>query len=165
MHGFFLVLFAVLQATLVNYIEIFSIKPNLFLVYVVIICCFCDRIEGGAVGFAFGFAFDLLTGKIWGLYSLLGLICGFFISHFCRKVLRNNNLIIVFIFVFIGTIIFETIYYIISLIYIESYSFLTAFFRIILPESFYNVLVSLPVYLLISRFAKRLYVDKGEIIG
>ncbi len=164
-HGVFLVLFSIFQATWINYIEIFNIKPNLFLIYVIIVCCFCGCVEGGTVGFAFGLALDLLIGRVWGLNALLGLICGFFVSHFCDKAIRNNNVFIVCIFTFLGTIVFETIYYVVSLLFVENLGFLTAFFKIVLPESLYNAVIAIPVYFLFSKLAKRLYVDKGEIIG
>lgn len=165
MHGTFLLVFSILQSTWLNSIAIFNVKPNLFLVYVIMICCFCSRIEGATLGFVFGFVLDILIGRFWGMNTVLGMIAGFFIAHLCERVLGNNNILIILLIVLIGSFVYEGIYYFVSYLFSENLNFKTAIFRIIFIESLYNAVAALPVYFLAARFIKRLYVDKGENIG
>lgn len=165
MHGAFLLVFAILQSTWLNSIAIFGVKPNLFLVYLIMICCFCSRIEGATLGFVFGLVLDILIGRFWGMNAVLGMLAGFFAAYFCERVLRNNNILIIILIVLLGSFVYESIYYFISYLFSENLNIKTAIFRIILLESLYNAVAVLPVYLLAARFIKRLYIDKGENIG
>ncbi len=165
MHGAFLIVFSILQSTWLNSIAILNVKPNLFLVYVIIICCFCNRIEGATLGFVFGLVLDILIGRFWGMNAVLGMLAGFFIAHACERVLGNNNILIIVLIVLIGSFVYESIYYFLSYLFSENLNFKTAIFRILFPESLYNAVAALPVYFLAARFIKRLYIDKGENIG
>ncbi len=164
-HGGFLLIFSVLQATWLDCIEIFGIKPNLFLIYIIVVCCFCDRIEGGAVGFVAGFALDMLVGGIWGLNSVIGLLLGFCISHFYARIISNNNLLVTLAFVLAGTLLYESIFCFIAFMRTENVSFFQSLAKIVLPECGYNMVASVPLYFIIKRFAKFLYTDKGDVIG
>ena len=164
-HGGFLLIFSILQATWLDCIEIFGIKPNLFLVYIIVICCFCGKIEGGAVGFAAGLLLDMLIGRIWGLNAVLGLILGFCMSHFYARVISNNNLLVTLALVLVGTLLYESLYCFIAFLRVENVSFFPSMAKIVLPECGYNMVASVPIYLIVKRFAKFLYTDKGDIIG
>ncbi len=164
-HGGFLLIFSILQATWLDCIEIFGIKPNLFLVYIIVICCFCCRIEGGAVGFAFGFALDMLAGQIWGLNAIIGMLLGFCIAHFYGRIISESNFIVTMALVFVGTLLHEMCYCFIAFLRTESVSFFQSLIKIVLPECGYNMVAAVPLYFIIKRFAKFLYTDKGDVIG
>ncbi len=164
-HGAFLLVFSILQSTWLNSIAVFNVKPNLFVVYLIMICCFCNRVEGATLGFVFGFVLDILIGRFWGMNAVLGMLAGFFIAHVCERVLGNNNILIIVLIVLIGSFVYESIYYFISYLFSENLNFKTAIFRIIFLESLYNAVAAMPVYFLAARFIKRLYIDKGENIG
>ena len=165
MHGGFLLIFSILQATWLDCIEICGIKPNLFLIYIIVICCFCSRIEGGAVGFAAGFALDMIMGGIWGLNAVLGLLLGFCISHFYAKIISNSNLLVTLALVFVGTLLYEAFFCFIAFLRSENVSLFQSIVKIVLPECGYNMVASVPLYFIIKRFAKFLYTDKGDVIG
>ncbi len=164
-HGVFLLIFSILQATWLDCIEIFGIKPNLFLVYIIVICCFCGRAEGAAVGFAFGFALDMLIGRTWGANALLGMLLGFCIANFCERVLSDSNFFITLALVLVGSLLYETFYYSVAFLRTENSGFFSLLIKIIIPECGYNLVTSVPVYFIIKRFAKLLYTDKGDAIG
>lgn len=164
-HGGFLLIFSILQATWLDCIEIFGIKPNLFLVYTVVVCCFCGRVEGGAIGFAAGFILDMLVGRIWGLNAVLGLILGFCIAHFYARIISNSSLFVTLILVLAASLLYETVYFFIAFLRAENVSFFSSLVKIVFPECVYNMAASVPLYFIIKRFAKFLYTDKGEMIG
>ncbi len=164
-HGIFLLIFSILQATWLDCIEIFGIKPNLFLIYILVICCFCGRVEGAAVGFAFGFALDMLVGQVWGINALLGMLLGFCTANFCERVLSESNFFITLALVLVGSLLYETFYYSIAFLRSESSSFFPSLIKTIIPECLYNIVVSAPLYFIVKHFARLLYTDKGDAIG
>lgn len=165
MHGVFLLLFSILQSTWLEYIGIFGVKPNLFLVYIILICCYCERIEGATIGFVFGFVLDMLIGRFWGLNAIIGMILCYSVSLFCEKLLSNNNVLISMVFVFVASLIHEGIYYFISFLGMDNLNFGVALLWRIFPESVYNAIVAFMLYFLLNRLAKFFYTDKGETIG
>lgn len=165
LHGAFLLAFSIFQATLVDCIEIFSVKPNLFLIYIVVLCAFCGKSEGAILGAVFGLVLDMLTGRLWGLNAVLMMLLGFFTSYFCERVLRENNILVIFIMVFIETLVYEAVYGAIYLLTLNGGNFFLILLRVVIPEGFYNIVACVPVYLLVKKMGKVLYSDKGETIG
>ncbi len=165
LHGAFLLVFSIFQATFIDCIEIFSVKPNLFLIYIVVVCTFCGKTEGAILGAVFGLIFDMLIGRLWGLNAILMMLLGFFTSYFCERVLRDNNILVVLIMVFIETLVYEAVYGAIYLLTLNGGNFFSLILRVVIPESFYNVIACVPVYFLVKKMGKVLYSDKGETIG
>lgn len=164
-HGVFLLIFSIVQSTWLNGIEILNVKPNLFLVYLIIICCICEKKEGATVGFVFGLVLDVLIGNFLGFNAILGLLSGFFLAYFCERVLRKNNIIVTITMVFFASIVYETIYGLISSVFYGNMHLGLLIVRNILPESLYNILAAVVLYFPVMKFAKYLYVDKGETVG
>lgn len=164
-HGFFLILFASLQSTWMNAIEIMGVKPNLFLVYSIIISCFSGKKEAATVGFLFGMTLDLIIGQVWGLYALFGMILGFTIAYFFENGGGKRNLIFVFFLVLVCSWLLEFAYYLFSFASVENINLKYAVLNIIIPEGFYNVLMGIIIYLITGKLIKFLYGDKGELIG
>ena len=148
-HGACLFLFSVIQPTILGKFEIFGAKPNLFLIYIIVVSFFCNRKEGMTIGFVFGFIFDLLIGRVLGLNAVLMLLLSYFISCFCEKVISKNNFLIVAGFTIIATFFYELVYYIIA--YLGDLEFKTAFVRILLPEILSNMIFSAFIYFIVKK--------------
>ena len=166
MHGGFLLLFTVLQATLIEYARLFGVKPNLLLIYIFVLAFFCSsKAESAAVGFAFGLALDICIGRILGVNALCGLISGFFVTYFCERVLGSINVFIVLFSVILLTVLYEFAYYLFSFGIIGKLDLAYAIKKVILIEGVYNGILSLPLYFILKNLTKYLYADKGESIG
>ena len=135
---------------------------NLTLIYIIVLSCFCGKVEGAAVGFIFGLMLDLITGKIWGLYAILGMIIGFSVSNFCERLYGQKNIVFTLVLVLIGTWLMEFLYYLICFFSVDNISLKYALLRVILPEGVYNAVVAVPFYWIIRKIAKFIYNDKGE---
>ncbi len=164
-HGVFLLIFSIIQSTWLDGIEILNVKPNLFLVYLIIICCFCEKKEGASVGFIFGLILDVLIGRFWGFNAILSMLTGFFLAYFCERVLRKNNVFVIMMMVFFTSFIYETIYGLISFVFGGNMHFGSLLVRVVLPESLFNMVAALVLYFPVKKFTKYLYIDKGESIG
>jgi rod shape-determining protein MreD len=162
-HTIFIFVFSIIQATLFNYLSILGVKPNLFLIYVVLISCIASQKEGAILGFVSGLVLDILVGKIIGLNAILMMLVSVLISNFCINFIRNLNIVVVLTIVVVITLIYELFYYIIA--FLGDLHLGTIFIKILLPECLYSVIATIPIYLLINKFSKRLWTDKGEGIG
>ncbi|MBR5155333.1 MAG: rod shape-determining protein MreD [Clostridia bacterium] len=151
-HGIFLVIFSIIQPTWLEYIAIFGVKPNLFLIYTVIISCYCSKKEGAIIGFFFGLILDLLTGNAIGLNGCLMLLVAFFTAHFCEKVIRNNTLPSIMVIVFVTTLFYELLYYIIA--FLGDLDLGNALLKVLIPECLYCSIASIPLYYIVPKTEK-----------
>ena len=147
-----LVLFiAILQTTLFDYIKIFNVKPNILLVFTVSFAIMNGNVNGAVAGFFSGMVFDLMTGSILGLNTLLsmytGLVCGNVNKRFYR-----DNIVVVMIMTFISTFLYSTIFYILT----RSagpvkINILHAIRHVVIPESIYNSFMSIFMYIIVIK--------------
>lgn len=162
-HGLFLAILLVVQTTWLEAIAVFGVKPNLFIVYIVTLSCFCSKKEGAIVGFFFGIMLDFAACKMIGLNAVLLLLLGFLTADFCEQVIRKNSVWIVMLITLVTSVCYELIYYVIS--FVGDLEFKAVFFRTLLPECIYNCLVTVPFYFVIKKLSSTLWTDKGESIG
>ncbi len=151
-HGIFLVVFAIIQPTWLEYIAILGVKPNLFLIYTVIISCYCSKKEGAIIGFFFGLFLDLLSGGAIGLNACLMLLTAFFTSSFCENFIRKNTLPGTMVIIFVTTFCYELLYYVIA--FLGDLDLGNAFLKVLVPESLYSVVASIPLYYIIPKTEK-----------
>ncbi|HWP34072.1 MAG TPA: rod shape-determining protein MreD [Thermodesulfobacteriota bacterium] len=59
-----------LQATLLAYLPFGVLKPDLVLLFLLYLAVRADPVEGGAVAFALGYGMDLLSGSMFGTFTV-----------------------------------------------------------------------------------------------
>ena len=93
----------VLQLTLVPFVSVSGIIPDLILIYIVIFSLRFGQIKGTFFGFAAGFFFDLFSGGLLGsamfAYTLAGFIAGYFYKDEFDEVFSNSFLFSSILFV------------------------------------------------------------------
>lgn len=146
---------ALLQSTFIDYIKIYNIKPNLFIIFIVSIALLRGNVEGATVGFFAGLVQDFASGRIIGLYAILGVYTGFIMGSFNKRLYRENVLVSIF-FTFIATLVYELAIYLTTVLSGISSDIFYAVQMIILPEAIYNGVMSIPVYILSIRLNYRL---------
>ncbi len=152
LHAVFLLIFSIIQPTLLEYIEILGVKPNLFLIYTIIISSICDKKEGAIVGFFFGLILDLIIGVHLGLNAVLMLILSIVVSDFCTRYIRNNTIFTTMVLVLAATILCEFMYYVIA--FLGNLHLGSAILKVLIPESIYCSLISIPLYFIIPKREK-----------
>jgi len=146
-------LIILLQSTVFDYIKIFNVKPNLIIVFVVSVALLRGNVEGAIIGFVTGLCQDMISGKLLGLYSLLGLYLGLIIGSVNKRLYRENFFVIIF-FAFISTVVYESIVYLLTSfrsIVENPVIMLFPFKNIILPEAVYNSIISILIYILVIK--------------
>jgi rod shape-determining protein MreD len=136
--------FLLLQSTWLDYIKINGVKPNLILIFTVIVALLRGYTEGAVVGFFAGIALDLLHGRFIGFYALLGLYLGLAVGYSNRRLYKENYLVMI-VFIFVSTTIYEFLVYFFSSLGTEM-NFNFAFKGNIIPEAIYNCFVAVIIY-------------------
>ena len=148
------ILFIVLvQSTILEYVKIYNIKPNLLIIFVICVAFLRGSTEGTIIGFFAGLLQDMLFGTMLGFYALLGMYLGLIVGMVNKRLYRENLLIIVF-FTFVSTIIYETCVFIftsLNIVISGQVSLLFPFGKVILPEAIYNSLISVFVYIFVIK--------------
>lgn len=145
-----------LQSTVLDYIRIYNVKPNLIIVFTVSVAFLNGSIEGAIVGFFAGLAQDMATGKLIGFYALLGLYLGLAVGSINKKLYKDNIFVVIF-FAFISTIVYESTVYLLwsfKSIIRGQVNLLYPISKIILPEAVYNSVISVFVYILVIHLSR-----------
>lgn len=164
-HVIFLLFIACFQGTLSDAVTIAGVSTNLFIIYISIISFLAYKTEGIIVAGAYGLALDILTARFEGVYTVLFIIIAFFIYNMAHKVFKEPKFYICALIVLFSSIFINTFYYLIVFLILHSVDIKYAIFKIILPEGFFDMVVSVPFYFLIRRITEHFYADKGEFIG
>jgi rod shape-determining protein MreD len=146
-----------IQSTILEYLNIFGIKPNIIITLVICIALLNGSIEGACVGFAAGLLQDILFGYSIGFYALLGMFLGYAAGS-SNKGLYKENFVVVVLFTFIWSFVYEFAVYFfgyIGDIFLRNIGLLYPIRRIIIPEAVYNSVISIPVYLLTVKITNR----------
>lgn len=159
LFSIYIFVIAIIQTTVLEYIRIFHVKPNLLLVLTVVAGLLEGSVEGAVIGFFTGLAQDIATGKLIGFYALLGMYIGL-IAGFINKRLYRENFFVVMFFTFLSTVVYEIAVYFLSAFLKGQMQLLYAFRYIILPEGIYNCIMSVFMFILIVKVK-----DKVENMG
>jgi rod shape-determining protein MreD len=157
--GLILVLAFVIQSTILHYIEIFGIKPNLIVMVTIYFALMQGSVEGAVVGLLGGILLDILVGRVFGLYSLIGMYTGIFAGHFNKRFFKENYLVAL-LFTFIFSFLYELIFYLLNYFIWGETRIIYVLQNIIIPEALYNCILAIPVYILIIKINR--WLEKKE---
>ncbi len=150
----------IIQSTFYLYFSQLFILPNTMVILIISFSIVTDDLEGALFGFFNGLLFDIMFGRVIGLYALIGLITGF-VSAKPFKEFSPNNFIIPSITIFLGTIFYEIMFFILAYLFkgrTDIFYYLT---HLVIPEAIANVMVSIVMYPLMFYFIKY-YAEKEK---
>lgn len=139
-----------LQSNFFTWFNISGIKPNLFIIFILIIGLYMGKNYGISLGVIFGLLLDLFIGKKFGMYAIeLGIVgaIGGFISN---KFSKDSKITIMLINAG-TTFICELFVYIYQIIIYKSNFELLAFIKIIFIEIIFNLILTILLYPLIQK--------------
>lgn len=146
----FIILFLLLQTTLLQYITVHGVIPNLLITFAVVAALLRNSTEGAAVGLISGMCLDMQFGPIKGLYALLGLYLGIAAGSVNRRMFRENLMVVIF-FTFLYSVAYESVVYIVNNIMSGDIHFIFALTTVILPEAIYNSAISVLLFPLVLK--------------
>lgn len=135
----------VLQATVFDFVSILGVKPDLVLLVVIFYGFIHGQREGAYLGFLGGLMTDFLTGHYIGLNALSKMAAGY-LAGMGQTKLYKENIFIATIVSLAGTVVGQTIYYLLLLVTGIKVSLYNGFFHVILPVALYNGLLTPLLY-------------------
>ncbi|MDL2248900.1 rod shape-determining protein MreD [Tyzzerella sp. OttesenSCG-928-J15] len=138
----------ILQSTLFENFELFSIRPNTALVILICFSVLRSDGESAAIGFFTGLLQDIVFGKAIGFFALLGMIIGYVCGKPFKDFYRENYFLPLFMVV-IATFFYEFSIYIFTFLFRGRLDVVYYLRRIIIPSVCYNAFITLPIYRII----------------
>lgn len=140
-----------LQSNFFNWFTISGVMPSLFVIFILFIGLFSNRITGIIYGIVIGAILDLIIGTKVGIYaSGLGII-GFLSSTFDKNFSKDSRATIMFM-VLGATLIFEVINYVLNYMLNGMSTELINFIKILAIEIIYNLIIVIILYPMIQKF-------------
>ena len=134
-----------LQCTVIDYISIGSITPNLPLILCVSMGLMRGRKVGLWTGFFSGLFIDLFYGSLFGFYALIYMYAGFISGHAFRSFYDDDLKVPVFLVA--GTdLLYNLGVYALQFLLRGRLGLWTYISRIIIPEIIYTVFLTIIVY-------------------
>lgn len=143
---FFMILISfLLQCTLLHVISIGSITPNLILILCISMGLMRGRKSGLWTGFFCGFLVDMFYGSVFGFYALIYMYIGF-LSGYAHRICYDDDIKVPVMLAGIGDLLYGLSVYALQFLLRGRLGLGTYLYRIILPEIFYTVILTLIVY-------------------
>ena len=134
-----------LQCTIMDYISIGSITPNLPLILCVAMGLMRGRKVGLWTGFFSGLFIDLFYGSLFGFYALIYMYAGY-ISGYAFRSFYDDDLKVPILLAGVGDLLYGISVYALQFLLRGRLGLGTYLYRIILPEIFYTIILTLVVY-------------------
>ena len=144
---FFLTVVAcfLLQCTVMNLISIGSVTPNLMLVLCISMGLMRGRKSGLWTGFFSGLLVDLFFGSVFGFYALIYMYIGY-LSGYAHRIYYDDNVKVPMFLAAIADFLYNLSVYGLQFLLRGRLGIQVYLYRIIIPEIFYTVFLTLIVY-------------------
>lgn len=162
----FIIVFFLLQTTVFQKLGFASIAPNLMLILTASFGFMRGKNEGMAVGFASGLLMDIFygVGGMIGFYALLYLVIGYG-NGFFERMFFEDDIKLPVALITGSELLFGLGNYIFLYMMRSRFDFWFYFWKIIMPELVYTIVVTLLVYQLILSVNQRLEDEEKRSAG
>ena len=134
-----------LQSTVMDLISIGSVTPNLMLVLCVSMGLMRGRKSGLWTGFLSGLLVDLFFGSIFGFYALIYMYIGY-LSGYAHRIYYDDDVKVPMFLTAGADLLYNLAVYGLQFLLRGRLGLRTYLYRIIIPEMFYTVFITLIVY-------------------
>lgn len=139
----------ILHSNLFSWFKIAGVMPNLFVIFILFIGLYSNKITGITYGIIIGLLLDLFIGKKVGITAImLGTVA--IMGVIFDKNFSKENRFTLIIMVMVSTTIFEVGSYFLSYFIYDNYIQIWPFIQILLIECMYNALLTIILYPLIQ---------------
>jgi rod shape-determining protein MreD len=153
--------FVTTQVTLLNFINIFGVTPNLVIILIVSISLLEGRLHGATIGFFTGLCLDAVIGIALGFQALLGMLLGFALGNLNKRFFKEN-IFVMAVGTFISTILFESASTFAYYLYGVEIEFFLTLKTIILPEAVINSVLGAALFLIIVQINRKIIYSEGK---
>lgn len=150
----FLIIYLI-QSNFFSWFNILEVKPNLFIIFALILGLFLGREYGFFFGIIFGLLLDIFCSNMIGINAITLGVVGFLAGILEKNFSREHKFTLLFITTIL-TFLGELIKYILILSTKQATVQIVAFGRILLIEIIYNILLAIIIYPAIVKFGEKL---------
>ncbi len=150
----FLIIY-LLETNLFLWFNLSNIKPNLFIILVLVIGLFGGKSLGSSLGIFFGICLDFFIGKNIGVGGIALGIIGFMGGYLDEKFSKDSR-ITMMITITLTTIIYETGIYTLNVLFNGAYIEIIDFIRILMIEIIFNLILTIILYPLIIKLGYKI---------
>lgn len=150
----FLILY-LLQANLFSWFNLAGVKPNLFVIFVLIIGLFAGEIRGVTLGILFGISLDFFIGRSIGISAIMLGIIGF-IGGILDKNFSKDSRLTMMIMIIIVTCLYEVGSYLFNYFVNNASINIILFIKMLIIENFFNIIITIILYPLITKVGYKL---------
>lgn len=143
--GILCILTAVLQTTLLSYIQIASIRPNLPVILTASFALMCGRESGMLIGFFTGILLDFFGGGILGFYALIYTVIGY-CAGYTYRIFYDDDIKTPLLLIGICDIAYGICQYVTTFLIRGRIQLFFYLRRIIIPEAIYTVIFAVFLY-------------------
>ncbi len=142
-----LIVLVIVQKTLIPFISLVGVTPDVLLIFVVLIALREGQIAGTVFGFIVGFMIDIVSGDFLGLSALTKTIAGFTAGYFYNEMnpLQTLGTYAFFIVVAVAAIVHNIIHFA-FLFQGLPVSITEVIFKFIIGSTVYTVFISLILF-------------------
>lgn len=135
-----------LQSTFFSFYSINGALPDLVLIFVLFYAFLHGDKKGAGYGFLCGLFEDLYMGRFIGTNALSKALTAYLIGHLQLR-LFNDNILVAMVVIFLGTILNSIFMLTLSWITFGSYNLHSTYFVIVVFQTIYNLLLTVPLYI------------------
>lgn len=140
-----------LQANFFNWFNIAGVKPNLFVLFILIVGLFTDRKLSIISALLFGFILDINNGKLIGISSIMFIIIAILAEIYNKNFSKDSRAT----FMLMGagaTALYEIGWYLLNVIELSMTIEIYAFIKILIVELIFNTLLTIILYPQIQKY-------------
>lgn len=149
------ILIYLLQSNFFSWFNLAGIKPNLFVILVLVIGLFSGRSMGTTFGIIFGVSLDFFIGKSIGISGIMLGIIGF-LGGYLDKSFSKDSRVTMITMITMSTFIYELGLYLFNYFINSAHMAVFTFVKILLIEIIYNVILTIIIYPIIMKFGYKI---------
>lgn len=150
-----ILLFLILQSTLCEKISVASIKPNLLIILIVSFGLMRGRRSGMMIGFFCGLLSDIFFESIIGFNAIIYMWVGYLSGYFYR-IFYDDDIKTPLFLISVSDLAYGVIHYCFRFLLRGRIEFFTYLWRVILPEMFYTLILTIVCYRILYLINRRL---------
>lgn len=142
-----LLIIAVFQPTVVSWIRIFGVSPDLFLIFVICAAMLRGMWDGAICGFVFGLTLDMIIGRMIGMNAILYMYVGLATGMLNERYISSDSATTDAVFVFANALLCGILYFAAYKMVWGNLRFVTAFIKTILPKAVYSAAAAFVLFI------------------
>ena len=154
-----------LQANFFNWFNIAGIKPNVFVILILIMGLYSNKYVSYSMATILGLLLDFFCGKAIGIYGIIFLLTVILAKTLDKNFSKDNRMIIMSMVASL-TIVYETIFYTFNILKFSASVDILGYLKVLVVEIIFNILITIIIYPLIQKigsYIENSFKPKGVI--